>query len=434
MKKYVFVLLIILLFARYLPLAGQATSKDAFHVLVYNASTFDLRVISRCDKNEGAFLANVTMLGAGKKFLFRIMKTPGGAFPRGVEGTITFSTMNPDFPGTGQVHFNDPVVGSSEFEVTASNWPITIQKENYRDMDFAFVGYLLNPNGIAKITVDTSRTRLGNINPPTLTGNIHSTPSGSNTPGNNTPGSMVEPIPPVINFDWKVSQRMRKDDDDDNDGKAYKTATYLFTSNGDYAAIKPDDDASFSLMIYSKKGQTWIMDDDKKTITVMNMPRTVGEGAVMGKAIAEDIKKSSLEKDRDDEKFTITRTGKTKQYLGYTAEEFELKNNSIKTSKNASKTGTASFWYAKVPFDPVKVYTMGVGRPADISKLQNDPRMKNNITAIPMLNKNFLWVETESGSIKGMEVTEIKNVNTTINTSGYHVKVKNSLKDMMKKR
>jgi hypothetical protein len=88
---------------------------------------------------------------------------------------------------------------------------------------------------------------------------------------------------------------MRKDeDDDDNKGKAYKEVTYLFTSNGDYAAVKPED-ADFSLMIYSKKGYTWIIDDNKKTITVMSMPKTVGEGAAMGKGIAEDIKKAPLE-------------------------------------------------------------------------------------------------------------------------------------------
>jgi len=244
---------------------------------------------------------------------------------------------------------------------------------------------------------------------------------------------MLEPIPPVINFDWKVTQRMRKNEDDDNDGKAYKMITYLFTTSGDYAAVKRDD-ASFSLTIYSKKGNTWIIDDEKKTITVMNMSKTIGEGAALGREVAQSKKKAPLEKDRDDEKFTISKTGKTKQYLGYTAEEYEFRNNSVLTTKNTSKTGTSSFWYAKVPFDPVKVYTMGAGRPADMSKLQNDPRMKNNITAIPILNKNFLWVETEAGGLKGMEVTEIKNVNTTINTAGYQVKVMNSLKDMLKNR
>jgi hypothetical protein len=194
--------------------------------------------------------------------------------------------------------------------------------------------------------------------------------------------------------------------------------------------VKPEG-KSFSLMIYSKDGHTWMIDDTKKTITIMNMAKTVGEGALLGKALAEDINKAPLHKDKD-ETITITKTGKTKQLLGYTAEEYELKNKQVLTTKNAAKSGTASFWYATVPFDPVKIYTMGAGRPADLSKLQNNPKMKNNIAAIPVMNKNYLWMETESGNIKGMETIEIKKVNNTIRTAGYKIKVMNNLKDMMK--
>jgi hypothetical protein len=425
-KKKLIAILIILFFTRYLPVSGQR-ERDAYEILVYNSSKFDIKCVPQCEKNEGDFAASTSYLNAGKVFLFRVQKSAGGILPRGVEGTITFSTIDPGYPGAVQVHFNNPAVGSSEFKIASSDWPVNIVPLTEVEIGKIYNGFFKEPVAYIKIIVDTSRDRTGKINPPALTG------SGSTKGGTNPVESLLEPIPPVINFDWKVTQRMRKDkDDDDNKGKAYKEVTYLFTSSGDYAAVKPDD-ATFSLMIYSKKGYTWIIDDNKKTITVMSMPKTLGEGAAMGKTVAEDIKKAPLEKDRDDEKFTITKTGKTKQFLGYTAEEYELRNNTMLSTKNTSKTSTASFWYAKVPFDPVKVYTMGVGRPADISKLQNDPRMKNNIAAIPVLNKNFLWVETESGNIKGMEVTEIKNVNTTINTSGYQVKVMNSLKDMMKR-
>ncbi|MEO6357868.1 MAG: hypothetical protein ABIU77_21675, partial [Ferruginibacter sp.] len=79
-----------------------------------------------------------------------------------------------------------------------------------------------------------------------------------------------------------------------------------------------------------------------------------------------------------------------------------------------------------------KIYTMGVGRPADLSKLQNDPRMKNNITAIPVLNKNYLWVEMDAGGKTGLETTSIKKVNNTVHTAGYKIKVITSFKDMMK--
>jgi len=163
----------------------------------------------------------------------------------------------------------------------------------------------------------------------------------------------------------------------------------------------------------------------------MNMPKTVGEGGAMGKVLAEKIKKAPLAKDKHEDEFTITKTGKTKSFLGFTADEYEMKSNKVITSANAAKTGTMSLWYAKVPFDPVKIYTMGVGRPADLSKMQNDPKMKNNMFSIPVLNKNYLWVETESGGIKGMETIEIKKVNNTIYTAGYKIKVMNSLKDMI---
>ena len=233
-------------------------------------------------------------------------------------------------------------------------------------------------------------------------------------------------IPAVINFDWEVIQRLPKDE---NNGKAYKQVTYFFTTNGDYAAVKPED-GSLSLMVYSKKGHTWMFDDKKKVITVMNMPKTVGESGALGKEIAEEIKKAPLKKDKDDETFTITKSGKTKTVFGFTAVEYLMISSKVNSSNK--KAEAVSSWYAIVPFDPVKIYTMGVGRPADLSKLQNDPSMKNNITAIPVLNKNYLWVEMVAGGKTGLETISIKKVSNTINTGGYKIKVIKSFKDMMK--
>ena len=247
--------------------------------------------------------------------------------------------------------------------------------------------------------------------------------------GNNPKQNYDEPIPAIINFDWQVTQRMHKDDEDDNNGKAYQIVTYFFTSNGDYAAVKPDD-ASFDLMIYSKHGQTWLIDDKKKTITVMNMPKTVGEGGALGKAVAENIKNGPIQKDTvSNDEFAVIKTGKTKNILGYTADEYQMRPKVIAT-KNAIPA--VSFWYAKVPFDPVKIYTMGAGRPADLSKINNNPKLKNSVFAIPVLNTNYLSAETEAGGMKAVETTEIKKVNNTIYTAGYKIKRKNSLKDMLK--
>jgi len=224
-----------------------------------------------------------------------------------------------------------------------------------------------------------------------------------------------ETIPATLTFDWQVIQLTGVDDDE----KPHEV-TYYFTTSGDYAAIKPQD-KSFSLMVYSKGGSTWMFDDKTRTIRVMNMPKVVGQGALAGKQIAEHINKGPLKKDVADEHLSMHKTGRTREIAGYTADEYEMTN----TTKSSGKTGTASFWYAKVPFDPVKIYTMGAGRPADLDKLRNDPKMKNNITAIPVLNTNYLWVETEAGGKKGLQTLSIKNNPVRVTTTGYTIKTFN---------
>jgi hypothetical protein len=385
-----------------------------FSIYVDNVSNFDIKCLGKTEKGGGIFAKYSSGIKAHQKTLF-VVDGEKGLFPKGVEGTVAITL--PGYDGHVILYFDNPGVGSPKFEIQDVTYPFYANEFSVGDIQEVIV---LKEKAVAvRINVDTA--------------NDHKPPVPLPATGNSKPVlNMDEPIPPVINFDWQVTQRMHKDEDDENNGKAYKEVTYFFTNNGDYAAVKPED-KSISLMIYSKKGHTWIFDDKKKTITVMNMPKTVGEGGVMGKEIAEKINKAPLKKHYDDEeKFTITKTGKTKNILGYTADEYEMKNNKIITSSNASKTGTMSLWYAKVPFDPVKIYTMGVGRPADISKIQNDPKMKNNMFAIPVLNKNYLWVETEAGGKTGMEVTEIKRVNNTIYTAGYKIKVMKSLKDMLK--
>ncbi|MBN9386022.1 MAG: hypothetical protein J0H74_35020 [Chitinophagaceae bacterium] len=219
-----------------------------------------------------------------------------------------------------------------------------------------------------------------------------------------------EPIPATLTFDWQVIQRTGGEDGE-------QEVTYYFTTSGDYAALKPQD-KSFSLMVYSRQGHTWMFDDKTKTIMVMNMPRVVGEGGLAAKQMAEHFKKGPLEKDKNDEHLSVRKTGRTREIAGYTADEYEMTN----TRASSGRTGAASFWYAKVPFDPVKIYTMGAGRPADPDKLRNDPKMKNNIIAIPVLNTNYLWVETEAGGKKGLQTLSIKKSPVTINTSGYTIK------------
>src|SRR5665647_190077 len=408
MKPFIYSCILIFLFTIQVnETNAQLVSRRNFEMMLDNNTYFTLH----CDANikQGIFskFKSNVFKGASVTYFCGHEKT---LFPEGVEGHMIFKAENSEVGGVVDIYFDNPASGDLTVTIDAQlPYIVTYIEKPDRSR---------TPNLYIKISVDTAN-------------NTGQPPYRVTGDGNNNPKlNLDEPIPTVINFDWQVVQRTKVDADDEKDGKPYNEVTYLYTSNGDYAAIKPQDE-SFSVMIYSKKGHTWIFDAKKKTITVMNMPKTVGEGGAMGKVLAEKIKKAPLAKDKHEDEFTITKTGKTKSLLGFTADEYEMKSNKVITSANAAKTGTMSLWYAKVPFDPVKIYTMGVGRPADLSKMQNDPKMKNNMFSIPVLNKNYLWVETESGGIKGMETIEIKKVNNTIYTAGYKIKVMNSLKDMI---
>jgi hypothetical protein len=385
-----------------------------FSIYVDNDSNFDINCVGKTEKGEGVFAKYTSVIKAHQKFLF-IIDGDKSTLPRGVEGTIVITV--PGYNGHAILYFDNPVSGSPSFEIRDPLFPIAAAEFPTGEIKDAIV---LKEKAVAvRIKVDTTDDH----KPPVpLPGSIDS---------KGKPNSI--PIPAVINFDWQVDQRMHRDSDDDNkNGKAYKEVTYYFTANGDYAAIK-DEEASFSLMVYSKDGQTWLFDDKKKTITVMSMPKMVGEGGMMGKLLAEDISKAPLHKDRNEEQFTITKSGKTKTILGsYTAEEYVMKSNKVLTTKSTDRSGSMSLWYAKVPFDPVRIYTMGAGRPADLTALQNNPRMKNNMAAIPVLNKNYLWVETSAGGLIAMEVTRIQHTFHTVYTAGYTVKVMKGLKDVLK--
>ena len=387
----------------------HSNAQKNFVIDVFNKTFFNLFAQGYPDKGQGIFISYNSIVEKNKNRLY-ICKQD--AVFKGVEGHLKFKADNNEVPGMINIYFDNPAVGNLTCTINA-DWPYKVEFISGPQRN-------LSPNAAIVITVDTVNHGSG------PKGDIKVSSDSKPVP------NMDEPIPAIINFDWQVIQRTKKDKNDVKDGKAYNEVTYFFTSNGDYAAVKPED-KSFSVMIYSKKGHTWMFDDKKKIITVMNMPKTVGEGGMLGKGIAEEIKKAPLTKDKHDEEFTIKKTGKTKSLFGYTADEYEMKSNKVITSKISSITGTVSFWYTKVPFDPVKIYTMGVGRPADLNKIQNDPKMKNNIFAIPVLNKNYLWVETESGGIKGMETIEIKKVSNTIVTGGYKIKVINSLKDMLRR-
>ncbi len=226
-------------------------------------------------------------------------------------------------------------------------------------------------------------------------------------------------LPATINFERTVVQQSNGED-------GTSITTYYFTVNGDYAMAKhnePGEDEK--TILYTKEGHMCMINEKQKTIMIMNMPRIVGEGGQMGKEIAEKISKKPLKKD-DDDKMTVTKTGKTKTICGYTAYEYEIKNEG----------GLSSWWYAKVDFNPVKIYTMGAGNAATAANLKDKEKFKNNPMAIPVLNQNFLWAEVEAGSKKGMETKSIAKTTFTFSTTGYTIKdlSKKGLKEVLKER
>ncbi len=254
---------------------------------------------------------------------------------------------------------------------------------------------------------------------------LKSAASGNTSSQTTTPSgpeqnlNLDEPIPPVIQFDWVVVQQGFNDNDN-----SYKQVTTYYTDSGEYvgANLEPGQ-----FMMYSKKGNTWVLDSNEKTITVFSMPTIMGEGGMAGKALAEKFNNGPLPVDTSDtDSIIIVKSGNTKTILTYTADEYQV-------SKKSTPAGQyVSIWYATVPFDPVKIYTMGVGRPADISKFQTDPKLINNPLSIPIVNKDYLLAEEDAQGQQVMQTLSITPTTYAINTTGYQIKVIHGLKDFFK--
>jgi len=216
-------------------------------------------------------------------------------------------------------------------------------------------------------------------------------------------------LPTSITFEHKVMQLSN-----DEDGKA--TTTFWFTTDGNYALAKhKDPDGDESTVLYTKDGQMCMIDEDAKTITVMNIPKAAGD---ISKAISKDTK--NLEKDKEPD-LVVKSTGKTKTICGFTAYEYVGKNEG----------GSVSWWYAKVDFDPVLVYTMGAGKLGDMSAIKNKSSLNGNPFAIVVQNKNYLMAEVESGGKKGLETTGISKTTYSFSTAGYTVKKMGGLKQAL---
>lgn len=207
-------------------------------------------------------------------------------------------------------------------------------------------------------------------------------------------------LPASINFERTVVQQTNGED-----GK--KTITYYFTINGDYAMAKAaataDDDAS--TLLYTKEGQMCIINEKEKTITIMNMVKGLTDA---GAAVKKEMDKKLLPPKDPEEKMTVKKTGKTKILFGYTAYEYEV----------ASDGGKSIWWYAAVDFNPIKIYTMGIGS----SPIKISEELKDNPFAVAASNKNYLMAEIEVAGKKGMEIKSISKENFVFSTAGYTIK------------
>ncbi|MEP6711888.1 MAG: hypothetical protein ABJA37_05720 [Ferruginibacter sp.] len=219
-------------------------------------------------------------------------------------------------------------------------------------------------------------------------------------------------LPTTINFERTVIQQTNTDE-------GIVTTTYYFTLNGDYAMAKseaPGED-KIETVLYTKEAQMCMINEQEKTITIMNMPKIMGDA---GAAIKKGMDKKPIPKDKDDDKMTVTKTGKTKMICGYIAYEYKI----------TTESGSSSWWYAQVDFDPVKIYTMGVGNRSMTDKIKNNPAMENNPMAIPVINKNYLWAEVDVAGKKGLETKSISKETYTFSTAGYTIKEMKGFKNM----
>ena len=223
-------------------------------------------------------------------------------------------------------------------------------------------------------------------------------------------------VPDSYNFDYEVVQQVNSANKKSSDPK---TITYHYSLNGDYSALSVPDKSN-TLIIYTKDGTTIIVDDQKKTLTILHLQNMMGDITKM----AEQYKKNnpsatSPSPKHDSSDFKFGKTGNTKQVSGYTTEEYSYTN---------SKGEKGSVWYAKVDFNAASFFMMGAGAAS------SNPAMSKYAGAsspYPQLtDPHLLLTETENSAHPGESLTtqSISKKSLVITSKGYTV---NDLSSMM---
>ncbi len=223
-------------------------------------------------------------------------------------------------------------------------------------------------------------------------------------------------VPDSYNFDYEVAQQANSANK--NSGGA-KAITYYYSLTGDYTAMKADEKNDV-FIIFTKDGTTVIVDNQKKTITLLRMQNMMGD---MSKLAAQYNKNNPSATPttgkQDNSDFKFAKTGSTKQISGYTAEEY------IYTDSKGEK---GSVWYAKVDFNTSLFFMMGAGAMPSGSAMN---KYGTAASPYPQLNDpHLLVVEAENSTHPGEGLTtqSITKKSSVIATSGYHI---NDLSNMM---
>ena len=259
-------------------------------------------------------------------------------------------------------------------------------------------------------------------------------------------------VPSAYNFDYKVVFNI-----DMEEKKGPETVTYYFTKTGDYMSIESPEmqkEKDNNFMVSTKDGLMITFSDKEgsgtpnkngKVITIMDMRSMFKSGAETAAAIAKTMPKkenTEAEKKKPNDMTTTSfvKTGRTKQFFGYPAEEYSKEFTGEDKGKMVS--GTVSVWYAKVDFDPEMMFSMGLGSLGGGGQSQSRMNHSNSTSffGLGLTQKNYLMVETDfaekGGEHKtGMKVISLEKTNFSKSTEGYFVQNYSgmSMKEMMEK-
>jgi hypothetical protein len=256
-------------------------------------------------------------------------------------------------------------------------------------------------------------------------------------------------VPAAYNFDYKVVYEINKEEN-----KTPETMSYYFTKNGDYMSMETADsqkEKDMNFMISTKDGLMITFgeervpksqDKNRKVLKVMDMHSMMKGSAESMAALAKAMPKKDkpdTENKKPNQLDNFIKTGRTKQFFGYPAEEYS--KEFTKEENGQMHSGTMSAWYAKVDFDPEMMFSLGMGSTAGgQSQSKMNQSHPNNMLGMGLTQKNYLLVEmnfAENGGKSGtaMKVVSIEKTSFSKSTDGYYIKnyAGMSMMEMMQK-